>query len=91
MRWRRCRKPRSLTIGTTSPKIPEYLHILKAATPVNELENARIGLAASSTNLQPVARRPARHPVGIWMDAEPARGSSLVWCRIRAGVVWIAR
>ena len=57
---------------------PEVLQYFEEATPVAELEHAKIGSRPSRRGGQPQLRQPARHSLGLWLDAEPAAGPGLV-------------
>jgi len=57
----------------------DVLEYFEQATPVHELDAARIGSRPSAPQQRPPSRRSARHSVGVWMDAEPSCSSCLVW------------
>ena len=58
---------------------PEMLEYFEQATPVAELEHARIGSRPSRRSAKRRApRRSARHPLGLRLDAVPARRPGLV-------------
>ena len=57
---------------------PDVLEYFEQATPVNELDTARIGSRPSRRSQRPTARGPTRHSLGLRLDAEPSRRPRLV-------------
>ena len=57
---------------------PDVLLYFEQATPISELENMQIGSRPATAQPKPLPRRSAGHPLGLRMDAKPARGSRLV-------------
>ena len=64
---------------------PDVLEYFEQATPVLELDTARIGSRPSPAYQGTATRRPAGDSLGVWLDAEPSRGPGLVWSGPRAG------
>ncbi len=56
----------------------DVIEYFEQATPVNELEHARIGSRPPRRQEGRRLEDLARHPLGVWLDAEPSRGSGLV-------------
>ena len=62
----------------------DVLQYFEQATPVNELEHARIGSRPARRVREPEPRRPASDSLGFRLDAEPSRCSRVVRRRTRA-------
>ena len=84
---RKCRRRR---IGLYRREIadnPDVLEYFEQATPVNELDAARIGSRPARRTKGRTSGGSARHSLGLWLDAEPPRCSRLVRRRPRARTI----
>ncbi len=65
----------------------EVIEYFEQATPVNELEHARIGSRPARRGAGPPPGRSARHSLGLRLDAEPPRRARVVRSGLRAGAL----
>ena len=65
----------------------EVIEYFEQATPVNELEHARIGSRPPRRGAGPPPGRSPRHPLGLRLDAEPPRGPRMVRSRSCTGAL----
>jgi phosphoenolpyruvate carboxylase len=62
----------------------DIMPYFEQATPGQRTRVCPDRLASTAAKSEPLARRPARHPLGLRMDAKPSRSARLVWYRPRS-------